>query len=82
MKENALPAVAEEGALTTRCVAAAGLTAIALLMPLVSAAADALIVCEPAVLSVAENVPVPLVSVELADSAALPSLELNDTVPL
>jgi hypothetical protein len=38
-------------------------------------------VCPPAVLNVAENVPVPLVSVAFAGSVAFPSLLVKWTVP-
>src|SRR5437763_261190 len=63
-----VPAVAEAGAATVKCVAAAALTRIVLLVPVIELllVSVAVIVWLPAVLSVALNVPVPLLSGLLA----------------
>ena len=65
VKLNAVPAVRSAGALTAKCVAAAALTAIVLLVPVIElvAVSVAVIVWLPAVFSVALKVPAPLVSV-------------------
>ena len=79
VKLNAEPAVADAGALTVKCVAAAGLTLMLFDVPVIDDAtvSVAVIVCEPAVLSVALKVPTPLLSVELTGSVAAPSVEVN-----
>src|SRR5205085_111567 len=70
-------------ALTTKWVAAAALTAIALLVPVMLGVtvSVAVIVWLPAVFNVALNVPVPFVSVESAGSVAAPSVPVKWTVP-
>jgi hypothetical protein len=77
------PAVAEAGADTEKCVAAPAVTLIALDVPVFEAVtvSVAVMVCTPMVLSVAENVPTPLVSVEFAGNPAAPSVLVNCTVP-
>jgi hypothetical protein len=78
------PAVALLGALTIRCVAAAGLTATVAVpvMPLVTVSV-AVNVCVPDVLSVAVNVPTPDVKVALAGTTTpAGSLNVNATVPV
>ena len=64
------------GVLTVKCVAAAALTAMVLLVPVMElvAVSVALRVWLPAVLSVALKVPTPLVSVLFDGSMAAPSL--------
>ena len=83
VKLKAVPAVALLGALTVKCVAAAALTAMVLLVPvmLLVTVSVAVIVWLPAVTSVALNVLVPLVSVLLAGKVAWVSLLLKWTVP-
>lgn len=83
VNENAAPAVADAGAVTAKCVAAAGETAIGAEVPVIDdvTVSVAVIVWFPAVLSVAENVPVPLTSVEFAGRTAWPSLLVKWTVP-
>ena len=80
---NAVPAVAVAGALTTKCVAAAALTAIVPEVPVIVevTVSVAVIVWLPAVLSVAEKVPVPLVSAEFAGGTAEPSVLVKPTIP-
>src|SRR5436190_190381 len=58
-------------------------TAIAPDVPVIEdvAVSVAVRVCDPDVLSVTENVPAPLVSVELAGSTASPSVDVKCTVP-
>jgi hypothetical protein len=75
VKLNEVPAVA----LTEKCVAAAALTAMLLLVPvmLLVKVSVAVIVWLPAVSSVALKVPVPLVRALLAGSVALPSLHVE-----
>jgi len=75
--------VTAAGAATRRWVAAAGFTAIALLVPVIEALTEsvAVIVRLPEVLSVALNVPTPLVSVELAGNVAAGSELVKWTVP-
>ena len=77
------PAVVEAGALTPKCVAAAGLTPIGLPVPvmLLLLVSVAVSVWFPAVLSVAVKVPTPLLSVLLPGRAAWPSLLVKWTVP-
>ncbi len=73
VKLKAVPAVAEAGAVTEKCVAAAGaLTLIEFELPVMEAVTEsvAVMVWLPAVFSVAEKVAVPFVSVELAGSTA------------
>ena len=80
---NGVPAVALAGALTTRCVAVAALTAMVPLVPVSELTVSvAVIVSFPAVLSVALKVPTPLVRVLLAGRTACPSLLVKCTVPL
>jgi hypothetical protein len=77
VKLNALPAVADAGAETAKCVAApAATTVIVFDVPVIEAfpVSVAVMACGPAVFSVAENVPVPLVNVEFAGNTAAPSL--------
>ena len=80
---KALPAVAEAGALTVKCVAAAADTVIVPLVPVIElvTVSVAVMVWLPPVASVALNVPVPLLSVELAGNTAEPSLLVKCTVP-
>ena len=80
---KAVPAVCGDDAETVNVVAAAGFTVI---VPDVSVmegvtVSVAVSVCVPAVFSVTENVPTPLVSVELAGNVATPSLLVKCTVP-
>jgi hypothetical protein len=84
VNENAIPAVADAGALTLKCVTAAALTAIGPLVPVIDAVtvSVAVIVWLPAVSSVALNVPTPLVSVEFAGNTAAPSELVKCTIPL
>ena len=85
VKLIAVPAVALAGALTTKCVAAAALTVIALLVPVrLLAASVAVSVWLPAVTRVALKVAWPLVSALLAGNftAALGSVLVNATVPV
>ena len=81
--EKAVPAVAVTGAVTVKCVAAAGLTVMAFVVPVIElvAVSVAVMVWLPAVFSVAEKVPVPAVSVLLAGSEAAASLLVKCTVP-
>ena len=83
VKLKAAPAVAEEGALTEKCVAPPAFTPIVAL-PVIDAVtvSVAVRVWLPAVFSVAENAPVPLLSVESAGNVAAPSELLKCTVPL
>jgi hypothetical protein len=73
---NAVPAVAVLGALTAKCVAGEVLMVMALEVPVIEAFAVsmAVMVCVPAVFSVAENVPVPPLSVLSAGKTASVSL--------
>jgi hypothetical protein len=68
---------------TEKCVAGASVTAIALLVPVMLEVivSVAVMVRLPAVLSVALNVPAPLVSVASAGRLAAPSLLVKWTVP-
>ena len=80
---KAVPDVAEAGAETVKCVAAADETAICFEVPVIEelTVSVAVMVRLPAVFSVAENVPVPLVKVESAGNVAAPSLLVKCTVP-
>ena len=84
VRVKAEPAVALAGALTAKWVAAAALTAMLLLVPVMPGltVSVAVIVWLPAVLSVALKLPVPLVNVLLAGKVAWPSLLVNWTVPV
>ena len=79
----AVPAVSVLGALTEKCVAAAALTEIELVVPVMAllTVSVAVTVCAPAVLRVTENVPTPLVSVPFAGKVARPSVLVKWTVP-
>ena len=81
--ENALPAIVDGGAATDKCVAAAGLTVIDALVPLIDpvTVSVAVIVRGPAVRSVTENVLLPLMSVESPGSVGLPSVDVKCTIP-
>jgi hypothetical protein len=83
VKLNGVPLVAVAGADTAKCVAAAALTAIAPEVPVIDGVtvSVAVIVCEPAVFSVAENVPAPFVNVAFAGNTACPSLLVKCTKP-
>jgi hypothetical protein len=83
VKLSAAPPVAVAGAETTKCVAAAALTAIVLDVPAIDAVtiSVAVTVWLPAVFKVAENVPAPLVNTEFAGNTAAPSLLVKCTVP-
>jgi hypothetical protein len=72
-----------EAVLTDRWVAAAALTAMALVVPVTELAtvSVAVTVWLPPVLSVTETVPVPLVKVVLLGRTADPSLLVKWTVP-
>ena len=76
MKLNAVPPLADDGGETVRCVAGALETTIEFEVPIIDevTVSVAVIVRLPAVLSVAENVPTPLVKVESAGRTANPSL--------
>jgi len=82
VKLRALPAVAVAGAETAMWVAAAADTAIVPEAPVIELleVSVAVRVWFPAVCNVAENVPVPLLSVESAGSTALPSELVKWTV--
>ena len=83
VKLKAVPAVAEAGAETAKCVAVAALTAMVLEVPVIDAVtvSVAVRVWFPAVFKVAEKVPVPLVKVALAGSVAAPSVLVKCAVP-
>ena len=83
VKLNALLAVADDGAATVKCVAAAADTAIEFDVPVIEevTVSVAVMVWLPAVFSVAENVPTPLVKVESAGNTAAPSVLVKRTVP-
>ena len=79
---NADPAVALDGALTVKCVAAAALTVIAFEVPAYPVEiSTALMVCVPAVFNVAENVPDPVRAASVG-STACGSLLLKWIVPV
>jgi len=83
VKLKEVPAAAA-GALTDKLVAAPGLMLIELEVPLIEwvTVSVAVMVCGPAVFKVAEKVPIPLVSVELAgERMAWGSLLVTCTVP-
>src|SRR6516162_7271377 len=79
----ATPAVAVAGATTVKWLAAAGLTVMALLLPVIEllAVSVAVTVWLPAVFRVALKLPTPLVRVALAGRLAWPSLLVKWTVP-
>ena len=79
----AVPAVAVLGALTEIWVAAAGLTVIEFVDPVMElvTVSVTVIVCTPAVFNVTENVPTPLVRVAFAGKVAKPSVLVTCTVP-
>ena len=81
---NAVAAVAVAGAETVKCVAAAELTVIVFEVPVMEgvSVSFAVRVWLPAVLSVAEKVPMPLVNVESAGRVAAPSVLVKCTVPV
>ena len=83
VKVNALPAVADAGAETEKCVAGLAATLIVFDVPVIEefAVSVAVMVWLPAVRSVAENVPVPFDRVEFAGNVAAPSLLVKCTVP-
>src|SRR5258708_13744741 len=83
VNENATPEVAAPGAETVKCVAAAALTAIVLLVPVIDAVtvSVAVIVWLPAVSSVALNVPTPLTTAEFTAKLPAPSQLVKCTVP-
>jgi hypothetical protein len=80
VKMKGTPAVAEAGAETVKCVAAAGEMLIAPEVPVMGPSV-ALIVCEAAVRRVALKLPVPLVRELSAASVAAPSVLVKCTVP-
>ena len=84
VKLNAVPLLAAPGAATVKWVAAAGLTVIAAVVPVIEAVtvSVAVTVCEPAVLSVTEKFPVPAVRVAFAGKTAWPSLLVMCTIPV
>ena len=73
---KAVPAVADAGAETEKWVAAAALTLIVFDVPVIEddTVSVPVMVWLPAVFSVAENVPTPLVKVAFAGNTAAPSL--------
>jgi hypothetical protein len=81
---NAVPLAAVAGATTVKCVAAAALTVIVGDVPVIDGVtvSVAVTVRAPEVLSIAENVPTPFVSVAFAGSVACPSLLVKCTVPV
>lgn len=83
VKLNAVPAVADVGALTTSAVAGPAETVIFPDTPAIElvTVSVAVMVRVPAVFNVALNVPVPFVSAELAGSTACASVLLNLTAP-
>ena len=80
---KALPAVALAGPATTKCVAVAAVTLIALLVTVIALfpLSVAVIVWLPEVVSVALKVPVPLVNVLFAGKTAPESVLVNFTTP-
>ena len=80
---KAVPAVCGDNAETVKLVAAPGFTVIVPDVPVMDevTVSVAVMLWFPAVFSVAENVPTPLVNVELAGSVAVPSLLVKCTVP-
>ena len=84
MTEPATPAVrGEPSPATVRCVAAAGVTEIAVWLPVIDVVTVSVAVTErePAVLRVTLKVPTPAVSVALADRTACVSVLVRWTVP-
>ena len=81
---NAVPAVADAGAETEKCVAAAGETAMVFDEPVIDdvTVSVAVSVWFPAVFNVADKVPTPFVNVESAGNVAAPSLDVKCTVPV
>ena len=84
VKLNAVPLVADAGADTEKWVAAPPDTVIVFDVPVIElvVVSVAVMVWLPAVLSVAENVPTPLVSVAFAGNTAWPSVLVKCTVPV
>ena len=80
---KAVPAVCGVGAVTTKCVAAPAFTVMELDVPVTDelTVSVAVMARVPGVLSVTENVPVPLVNVEFAGNVAAPSVLVKCTVP-
>ena len=80
----AVPDVAVAGAVTAKWVAALADTVVEFEVPVIEAVtvSVAVMVCRPPVFSVAENVPVPLLNVVSAGSAAAVSVLVKCTVPL
>jgi hypothetical protein len=83
LKLNEVFWVAEAGAETLKCVAGPGFTVIPAEVPVMEevTVSVAVMVWLPAVFSVTENTPTPLVNVEFAGSVAEPSVLVNCTVP-
>lgn len=84
MTLKAVPAVCGDDAETTNLVAAPGFTVMAPDVPVIEevTVSVAVMVWFPAVFSVIENVPTPLVNVESAGNVATPSVLMKCTVPL
>jgi hypothetical protein len=84
VKVKALPATVLPGAVTAKWVAAAGLTAMMLLVPVIVGVTVSLavIVWLPAVRSVARKRPLPLTRVLVSGKPARASLLVKWTVPL
>jgi hypothetical protein len=83
VKLNAVPAVAVAGADTAKWVAVGTGTLMVLLVPVIDAlkVSVAVIVWDPAVFNVAENVAVPFVNFESVGNTAAPSVAVKCTVP-
>ena len=83
MKLNETNCPDEAGAETLRCVAAAALTVIEAVVPVIDAVtvSVAVTVWLPAVFRVVENDPVPAVKLVLENSVAAPSVLVKCTVP-
>lgn len=83
MKLKAVPAVPDDGAVTTNVVAAPGFTVMELDVPVMDdvTVSVAVMVRAPGVFSVTENVPTPFVNVELAGNVADGSVLVKWTVP-
>jgi hypothetical protein len=79
VKLNDVPAVAEDGAETEKCVAGPALTTIPPLVPVIDGSAVSVPIrcCVPGVFKVAWNEPVPAVSVALAGNVEAPSVEVK-----
>lgn len=84
VKLKALPAVPDDGAVTTKCVAAPGFTVMELDVPVMDevTVSVAVTVCVPSVFSVTENVPTPFVNVEFPGNVADGSVLVKCTVPV